>query len=199
MLNLCDGIDLAVNTIRMSVSVANRYIPTIVLTKLPYFDGYYYCDKTILLFFCPALAVKIIDTISTTDNHCNRLKNLKILLDKVLLSVKQSYPTFVLDHGVMNFRQFRRRCSTALFGELAVVDEQKEKFLKTYKLNMLSVAQDKVDGKFRKIDYDILVVTVGHACGISTETTNKNFSNVVAASRLSSELDTDVQVTIQVN
>lgn len=198
MLNLYDGIDLSGDNVRVSVDVAMQYIPANVLTKLLYFDGHYYCNKTVLLFYCPSLAVKLIDTALKLNDY-NKLRNLKLLLDKVLADMKQDYSDFMLDYALMDFRQFRRRCSIALFGKLAVVDEQKENFIKTYKLNMLSVAQDKVDGKFRKIDYDILVVAVGHACEISTETTNKNFSEVVSASRLANELDIDVDVAIRIN
>lgn len=115
MVKLHNGIYIDGSTIQISMNIASRYVPTVVLDYLPCFNGYYYCKEEVVIFFCPMLAVKFIDNLYASSTCSYKLEQLQVYLDYVLLNMKHRYPQFMFSGETVAFKEFRKRCSTSLF------------------------------------------------------------------------------------
>ena len=122
-MKLHKGIYIEDKTIRISADSISRFVPRDILDYLPRFEGYYYCKEELVMFFCPMLAVKLIDTLYKKDTCISKLENLHIYLYYVLVSMKQHYPQLMFDDETASFKRFRQRCSESLFSSQTNIDD----------------------------------------------------------------------------
>lgn len=123
MAKLHKGINIDGSTIQISMNIASHYVPTVVLDYLPCFKGYYYCKEEVIMFFCPMLAVKLIDNLYASSTCSYKLEQLQVYLDYVLLNMKHRYPQFMFSDEMAAFKEFRKRCSTSLFCKQTNIDD----------------------------------------------------------------------------
>lgn len=123
MIKLHKGIYIEGSTICISADIASHYIPYAVLEYMPSFRGHYYCKEEIPIFFCPMLAVKLIDTLYKKDTCTSKLEHLQTCLDYTLLDMKHFHPHFMFSDTKASFKEFRQRCSTSLFCSQTNIDD----------------------------------------------------------------------------
>ena len=106
MLKLHKGVYIEDKTIRISADSISRYVPHHILEYIPTFEGYYYCKEELVIFFCPMLAVKLIDTLYKKDTCISKLEDLHIYLYYVLVSMKQHYHHLMVSDATAFFNRF---------------------------------------------------------------------------------------------
>ena len=123
MVKLHKGIYIDGSTIRISKDIVSHYVPYAILDYLPCFKGYYYCREELPIFFCPMLAVKLIDTLYKKGTCNSKLEHLQMYLDYTLLNMEHRYPKFMFSDETAAFKEFRQRCSTSLFCKQTNIDD----------------------------------------------------------------------------
>ena len=123
MLKLHKGVYIEDKTIRISADSISRYVPHRILDYLTSFAGYYYCKEEVVMFFCPMLAVKLIDNLYKKDNCTSKSENLHIYLYYVLVSMKQHYPHLMVSDATASFKRFQKMCSESLFSSQTNLDD----------------------------------------------------------------------------
>ena len=123
MVKLHKGIYIDDKTIRISADSISRFIPRNILKDIPRFDGYYYCKEEVVMFFCPLLAVKVIDNLYKKDTCFDKLEHLHIYLYYVLVSMKHNYYHFMFSDATASFEEFRKSCSEAWCSRQTNIDD----------------------------------------------------------------------------
>ena len=110
-------------TIRISADSISRFVPRDILEYIPSFDSYYYCKEEVVMFFCPMLAVKLVDKLYKKDTCISKLEHLHIYLYYVLVSMKHHYSHFMFSDATASFKKFQQICSESLFSRQTNLDD----------------------------------------------------------------------------